>query len=118
MLTRSLWQLQQGNCKLCNLSKHFFICVQTPLDIIKFLTILAFFWDVSCSSHRRHFELKTTNHKELFLLMNHVVVGDDSAVKLGKPAPDIFLVAASRFEVSCSLKIINERNHGYSVGLR
>eukprot|EP00250_Pteridium_aquilinum_P005977 c15982_g1_i1 orf=167-868(-) len=53
---------------------------------------------VATSSHRRHYDLKTTKHKELFSLMRHVVVGDDVEVKHGKPAPDIFLVAASRFE--------------------
>lgn len=53
---------------------------------------------VATSSHKRHYELKTTRHKELFSLMHHVVVGDDPAVKHGKPAPDIFVVAASRFE--------------------
>lgn len=53
---------------------------------------------VATSSHKRHYELKTMKHKELFSLMHHVVVGDDIEVKHGKPAPDIFLVAASRFK--------------------
>jgi beta-phosphoglucomutase-like phosphatase (HAD superfamily) len=32
--------------------------------------------------------------------MHHIVVGDDLAVIHGKLSPDIFLVAAQRFEVS------------------
>lgn len=56
-------------------------------------------WLLLCSSHRRHFDLKTTNHGPLFALMHHIVTGDDAAVIHGKPSPDIFLIAAARFEV-------------------
>lgn len=65
-------------------------------------------------SHKRHFALKTQNHSEIFSMMHHVVMGDDPEVKKGKPAPDVFLAAARRFEVFvpsivrlCSLFILD-----------
>ncbi|EDW87249.1 probable pseudouridine-5'-phosphatase [Drosophila yakuba] len=45
------------------------------------------------------FTIKTRQHSRLFDVFSHVVLsGSDEEVKLGKPAPDIFLTTASRFE--------------------
>merc|ERR1712151_1202912 len=51
---------------------------------------------VATSSHRRHFDLKTTLHKELFGLMHHIVTGDQ--VAKSKPDPEIFNVASGLFD--------------------
>jgi pseudouridine-5'-monophosphatase len=50
---------------------------------------------VATSSNARLFALKTTRHTEWFRVFQAVVRGDDPRVRHGKPAPDIFLVAAS-----------------------
>jgi len=52
---------------------------------------------VATSSQSRLFALKTSQHQELFTLFNPIVKGDDPEVKEGKPSPQIFQIAASRF---------------------
>eukprot|EP00798_Chlamydomonas_sp_ICE-L_P011388 gene11388-12088_t len=49
---------------------------------------------VATSSHKRHFDLKTSTHQELFSLFHHVITGDQF-IK-GKPDPEIFLLASSK----------------------
>jgi pseudouridine-5'-monophosphatase len=49
---------------------------------------------IATSSERRHFDIKATQYGEWFSLFATVVTGDDRRVARGKPAPDIFLVAA------------------------
>ncbi len=51
---------------------------------------------VATSSDRHYFNLKTTRHKEWFTIFDCVVSGDDADIHEGKPAPDIFLIAARR----------------------
>jgi pseudouridine-5'-monophosphatase len=54
---------------------------------------------VATSSERRLYELKVERHQEWFRVFSAVVVGDDARVRRGKPAPDIFLLAAEHLEV-------------------
>lgn len=53
---------------------------------------------LATSSNKENFELKTQRWKNIFDLFNHKVLGgSDPDVINGKPAPDIFLIAAKRF---------------------
>lgn len=50
---------------------------------------------VASSSPRYLFDLKTRQHGDWFARFRVIVLGDDPRVHRGKPAPDIFLVAAA-----------------------
>lgn len=51
---------------------------------------------VATSSDTYHFRLKTTLHKSWFGIFDCLILGDDPDLERGKPAPDIFLLAAER----------------------
>merc|ERR1712032_1187345 len=78
---------------------------------------------VATSSHKRHFDLKTTLHHELFALMKHTVTGDQ--VAKSKPDPEIFLEAAKRLrdgnagtpeDLACFL-VFEDAPNGVEAGL-
>ena len=51
---------------------------------------------IASSSSRRHFEMKTANHQQWLKLFSSTTLGDDPTINKGKPAPDIFLLAAKK----------------------
>jgi pseudouridine 5'-phosphatase len=51
---------------------------------------------IATSSDRRNFDLKISRHGNWFSIFDSFVQGDDPEVRRGKPAPDIFQVAARR----------------------
>ncbi len=51
---------------------------------------------VATSSSREMFLIKITRHKDWFDLFPVIVTGDDPDIQRAKPAPDIFLTAASK----------------------
>ncbi len=55
---------------------------------------------VATSSTRDFFALKTRRHAAWFDLFDAIIVGDDGRVGRGKPAPDIFLVAAAELGIA------------------
>ncbi|SPP79948.1 pseudouridine-5'-phosphatase [Drosophila guanche] len=54
---------------------------------------------IATSSVRAAFDVKSTPHRSLLPALHHVVCGNDPELQpgRGKPLPDIFLLAASRF---------------------
>jgi pseudouridine-5'-monophosphatase len=63
---------------------------------------------VASSSSRAMFDLKTTRHRTWFTTFAVVVLGDDPRVHRGKPAPDIFLVAAGALGASADRCLVIE----------
>lgn len=55
---------------------------------------------VATSSHQPDFALKTSRHQAWFEIFDCIIMGDNPAIKQGKPAPDIFLLAADCLQVS------------------
>lgn len=55
---------------------------------------------VATSSDRFYFDLKIARHQEWFKIFHCVVLGDDPEIRHGKPAPDIFLLAAKRLQAN------------------
>lgn len=53
---------------------------------------------VATSSGDESVKVKSKRHTEVFKLFHHITTGNDPEIKNGKPAPDIFFLAASRFE--------------------
>ncbi|MGF1491061.1 MAG: HAD-IA family hydrolase [Microcoleaceae cyanobacterium] len=51
---------------------------------------------IATSSSSRPFAEKTQSHQQWFSIFQQIVRGDDPELKRGKPAPDIFLLAAQR----------------------
>ena len=73
---------------------------------------------VATSSNRDLYELKITRHDAWFDLFEVVVSGDDAAVTQGKPAPDIFTVAASRLGAEPGSTLVFEDSpSGLEAGL-
>ncbi len=54
---------------------------------------------VATSSDERNFALKTSRHQKWFKIFDCIVIGDDPRIRQGKPAPDIFLIAAEQLRV-------------------
>ena len=52
--------------------------------------------------------MKTVNHQQWLKLLEIFVLGDDPEIKQGKPAPDIFLLAAKRLGANPSQCLVFE----------
>lgn len=65
---------------------------------------------VATSSGDQSVAVKTRHHQEVFRLFHHITKGTDPELKEGKPAPDIFLLAASRFDTKAESKDVRNEN--------
>ncbi|ORX46767.1 HAD-like protein [Hesseltinella vesiculosa] len=74
---------------------------------------------VATSSTRPKYELKTSLHKDLFSLFDHIICGDDAGIVKGKPSPDLFLVAQEKLGMPPAEKclVFEDAVNGIQAGL-
>ena len=63
---------------------------------------------LASSSSFEHYQIKTTRHRDWFDLFDVVVTGDNPNIKKGKPAPDIFLHAATELGAQINSTLVFE----------
>lgn len=66
------------------------------MKLVKHLKNAGIHIAVATSSHRAAYDIKVSENSELFELFDLVICGDNPLVLNGKPAPDIFLLAAKQ----------------------
>lgn len=73
---------------------------------------------IASSSSHDLFTIKITRHTAWFELFDVVVTGDDAEIKNGKPAPDIFVLAAKRLGANADSTLVFEDSPlGLQAGL-
>ena len=63
---------------------------------------------LATSSDSVLYRAKTRRHQDWFGLFDTIIKGDDAALEHGKPAPDIFLLAAERIGVPAARALVFE----------
>lgn len=67
------------------------------------------------------FELKTTQHRELFTLFDPIICTDPNELRRTKPSPDIFLACAEKFvrspQSSSQCLVFEDAENGVLAGL-
>jgi len=76
---------------------------------------------IATSSRKVNMKSKMSGHRELFECFSHKVYGGDPEVERGKPHPDIFTIAASRFQpppaAPANCLVIEDSEAGVEAGL-
>lgn len=63
-------------------------------------------------------EQRRSECSSVFELFHHITKGTDPEVREGKPAPDIFLHAASRFEPKAEPSKVRQKNYLLSYRMK
>ncbi|MBN1652894.1 MAG: HAD-IA family hydrolase [Deltaproteobacteria bacterium] len=92
------------------LSRLFPNCEPMPgaIELVRALHACSVPLAVASSTKRSMFELKIERHRAWFSLFDTIVLADDSRLKAAKPAPDIFLIAASDLNAEPSRCLVVE----------
>jgi len=73
---------------------------------------------VATSSSKELFQVKISRHTAWFNLFPVIVAGDDPAIRHAKPAPDLFLTAASRLGADTkSVLVFEDAPSGLAAGM-
>lgn len=97
-ITNKILLTLELTCIIYILSSIYVRCITGAARLLKHLHKNKIPFALATSSSKEMAEIKQTNHTALFDLFHHKVMGSsDPEVINGKPAPDIFLVAAKRF---------------------